>query len=78
MSPAERTLPDSSIVHLAPQSESEVTVTVHMSREQAARIVAWENKQLATVPLGRTQTPPAPLGTAVMSVLGQCAGDGKG
>ena len=78
MSSGERAGRDSHVVHLAPQSESDVTVAVHTNREQAARIVAWENERLATVPLGRARTPPATLGTAVMNVLGPVAARGKG
>lgn len=72
-----REIEDHFIVNLASPSKSEVTVEVHMSRETAEKIVARENAQLAKLNLGRAQPPPATLGSAVMSVLGNFAANGK-
>ena len=50
-------------------AESEVTIEVHMSREQADKLTALEAARIARLNPGRTDLPPANPGIAALFVL---------
>lgn len=57
------------VVHLATQTESEVTIEVRMSRETAEKLAAREAARLQALNPGRDDLPPKDVGTAVLHVL---------
>jgi len=68
---------DSWEVHLGARSKSEVTVAVHMSRETAAKLAALEAYRLASLNPDRSDLPSSNPGTAVLTVLGLYAANGR-
>ena len=67
MASVQQTAPDHWEVELG--AGSEVTIEVHMSREQAEQLVALETDRIARLNPGRTDLPPANPGIAALFVL---------
>ena len=65
------------VVHLASPSKSEITVEVHMSRTTAERIADQETSRIAKLNPERDDLQPETVGSAVLSVLGIYAANGR-
>ena len=65
------------VVHLGSESDSEVTVEVHMSRATAEKMATRETARIAGLNPDRDDLPPTNIGGAVLNVLGLYAANGR-
>ena len=62
------------MVHLGSESDSEVTIEVHMSRDRANELAALETARLVRLNPGRADIPPQTPGIAALNILGLYTG----